>query len=273
MILLELLFKRKREGVNNGIIKNILKETLQYYILDFIYNLHYGKEIIFTGGTALRFCFGINRLSEDIDFDLEYKQKSFNKEIFSSGLVVFFKSRLKFENIEKSVVGKSKKIYLKFPVLYELGLAKKPESDKLYVKVEIENNISRIYETEFTPISKYNLNFVARNYSLPTLMASKIIAVLRRTFRKGKENKITFKGRDYYDLLWFFQKDIRPDMRRIKDVMNINSEKELYSKILNKVELINPLYLKEDLVNLFEDGRFIETYCDNYKDLIRRYLI
>lgn len=267
-----IVLEKKRQGLDNALIRNILKEAIQCYVLDFVYNSSYGRDLIFCGGSCLRFCFGLNRLSEDLDFDLE-RQKQIDKEKFTSDISDYFRKNLNFSNLEIKISGIEKKIYLKFPILYELNLAKKPESEKLYVKVEIQKNISKYYQTEFAPFSRFNLNFIIKNYKLETLMASKIIAVLRRTFKKGKENKITFKGRDYYDLLWFFQQKIKPNMKRIKDVLDISSKRELQRALVGKVKKIKLAYLEEDLVNLFEDSRFIKKYSKNYKSLIEKYLI
>lgn len=270
-ILNNIVLEKKKEGLDNALIRNILKEAIQCYILDFVYNSSYGKNLIFCGGSCLRFCFGLNRLSEDLDFDLEW-QKEINKEKFTSDILNYFKKNLNFTKIETKISGVEEKIYLKFPILYELGAAKRPESEKLYVKVEIQKNISKYYQTEFALFSRFNLNFIIKNYTLKTLMASKIIAVLRRTFKKGKEDKITFKGRDYYDLLWFFQQKIKPNMKRIKDVLNVSSKKELQRALLEKVKKIKLTYLEEDIINLFEDSRFIKKYSKNYKLLIEKYL-
>ena len=267
-----LVKEKEKEGIARDIIRNLLKETLQFYILDFIYNSSYGQNLIFCDGSALRICYDLNRLSEDLDFDL-VKGKKVNKEQLVKDILDYFKKRWNFQKIEATISGKEKKIYLKFPILYDLALAKKPESEKLYVKLEIASNISKYYKTEFIPISKFNLNFIVRVYTLGSLMASKIIAVLKRTFKKGKGDKITFKGRDYYDLLWFLQKGIQPDIKRLSDVLSIVDKKQIYKELWKRVKKINLAYLKEDLLPLFEDGRFIENYCRNYKEMVKKYLI
>ena len=48
--------------------RNLLKEYLQVLILDFIYSSPKYGGLIFYGGTCLAHCFGLRRLSEDIDF-------------------------------------------------------------------------------------------------------------------------------------------------------------------------------------------------------------
>ena len=67
-----LLNKQGIQNKSNLYIRSLLKEFLQIYVLNFIYlNQIYNKVFVFTGGTCLRHCFGLNRLSEDLDFDLK----------------------------------------------------------------------------------------------------------------------------------------------------------------------------------------------------------
>ncbi|MBU0579152.1 nucleotidyl transferase AbiEii/AbiGii toxin family protein [Patescibacteria group bacterium] len=51
-------------------VRNLLKESLQYYVLNYVYNSAYAEQLLFKGGTCLRFCFDLPRLSEDLDFDI-----------------------------------------------------------------------------------------------------------------------------------------------------------------------------------------------------------
>ena len=261
----------KRKNLSIGVIVNLLKEALQYYVLSYIYSSSYGKKLLFTGGSCLRICYGLNRLSEDLYFDTLDKFKVDKKEL-TKDLLKYFKSNLQYKNITANVAGKGEKIYLKFPILADLGLARqKGERQKLFVKVEIDKNPSKNYDADLTPIAKYNLNFLSRSYDLPTLMANKIKAILSRTWQLGK-TKITFKGRDYYDLLWLLQKQIKPNLSRLKDLTGIENNKELVSKLQNKIKSIKTAYLKEDLINLFDDAKFVEEICNNYQMLTKKYL-
>ena len=47
----------------------LIREYLQYKILDIIYNTEAGKQLVFMGGTCLRLIYGNRRFSEDLDFD------------------------------------------------------------------------------------------------------------------------------------------------------------------------------------------------------------
>ena len=49
--------------------KYLLKEYLQLVILDFLSTTKYIRKIVFIGGTNLRLIKGIDRFSEDLDFD------------------------------------------------------------------------------------------------------------------------------------------------------------------------------------------------------------
>jgi len=62
-------------------------------------------------------------------------------------------------------------------------------------------------------------------------------------------------------------------MEFIKDTLKIENLEELYLKLNDLVQKIDVKYLKEDLIPLFEDGAFIENYCEHYKEMVQQYLI
>src|SRR3989338_1164005 len=49
--------------------RNILREYLQYKILEIVFNSKIGQQLAFLGGTALRILYNNSRFSEDLDFD------------------------------------------------------------------------------------------------------------------------------------------------------------------------------------------------------------
>ena len=60
---------------NASFQKHMLKEYLQLLILDFLSTTSYIGRIVFIGGTNLRLVKGIDRFSEDLDFDCKYLSK------------------------------------------------------------------------------------------------------------------------------------------------------------------------------------------------------
>ncbi len=250
--------KMQREDMPAAVIRNHIKEYLQFYVLDFIYNSPFNKKFIFTGGTCLRICYGLNRLSEDIDFDLI---EMVDIEAFANGIHTHFVKKLQHKDVEFSIKGKNDKIYLKFPILRSLGLADANASDKLYIKIETTPVTIENYGLEITPIDRERLNFLVQHYDLPTLMACKIGAIFQRV-------EISFKGRDVYDLAWYLEKGIHPNMSVIKGVLEIDSEKALFEKIYKKVENYKPEHLLKDLENLFDNQVFIKNWAENFKTIL-----
>ena len=128
-----LVESKKSQGLINDYIINSVKEFLQIRILYFLYsNKKYNDKLIFTGGTCLRFCFNLPRLSEDLDFDFV---TNIDHKIFSNDIHKFLKIDMSIEEAEAIIKGKNKKIYFKFPILEELNLSYN-NSNILYVKVE-----------------------------------------------------------------------------------------------------------------------------------------
>lgn len=60
--------------------KHLLKEYVQLMILDFLSSTSYIRKLTFIGGTCIRLTKGIDRFSEDLDFDIKtLSQDEFSK--------------------------------------------------------------------------------------------------------------------------------------------------------------------------------------------------
>lgn len=166
-----------------------------------------------------------------------------------------------------------KRIYLKFPILKKLKLSERSESDFLYVKVEVDQTDFKKPIVELSPISSYGFNFVIRNYALPFLMNGKLNAIFDRKWFKGKKNEIDIKGRDFYDLFWYLQKDVSPNWNSLKNSINIADQKELKKELAKTIEEnVTSQKLAYDLKNFFPDQNFVSDFCKNYKKIIVKYL-
>jgi len=271
---LENIFKEeKSKGALNSYIRNLLKEYLQIYVLYFIYtSSDYNNNLIFTGGTCLRHFFGLERLSEDIDFDyidnIEVRK-------FLDELEYFFRVRYKYKEIQTSIKQSGEQIVLKFPVLHKLGLADRSESNFLYIKIDLSKIPSSYYSLQTTAKSMHGFNFAAKHYDLPTLMTGKIHAILTRRNLKGKKNRESIKGRDYFDLLWFVKNGIKPNLKRLSDIMGKDMtlkhvEQQLDNKISEMVSKYENDFIS-DLIPLVSNPNIIEPYIKNYHDEYLRY--
>lgn len=261
---------QKNKGKTSSLfLRNLLKEALQIYTLNFIYGSAYGEKFIFKGGTCLRLCFDLPRLSEDLDFDIKDYQE-FNVEKFCDDLKDYFTKQLQYKEIEIRIAGNRKQVFLKFPIMNQLGLAEsKSKSNILFLRIDLNQTDSGVFQEEVSLYSGYDFNFIIKRYSLADLFASKIVAILQRTFRKGKKDLITFKGRDYFDLIWFLEKGVKPNFKRLGDIVKIQKRKDILEKLDDKVEKVKEEYLKEDLLPLFADEKFVNDFVKNFKNLYR----
>lgn len=252
-------------------LRNLLKEQLQYYVLEYIYGSDWGKTFLFKGGTCLRFCFGLNRLSEDLDFDIEnYRQ--FDLGNFVSDLENYFAQTLQIKEVKAKITNNQQQVLLRFPVMEQLNLRKNnADSNILMLRLDLQGTDSQYYNQEVSLISQNNFNFVVRRYSLADLFSSKITAILKRSFFKGKENRITFKGRDYFDLIWFLQQGVEPNLERLKDLNKNLSLKEISDRLNTRVKSVKKSYLKEDLQPLFDSATFVNNFTDNFFKFYQKY--
>ncbi|PJE66701.1 hypothetical protein COU93_02860 [Candidatus Shapirobacteria bacterium CG10_big_fil_rev_8_21_14_0_10_36_6] len=254
------------QNKSNLYIRSLLKEFLQVYVLNYIYlNPNYNKNFLFTGGTCLRHCFGLNRLSEDLDFDLKNEIDANN---LKSSIEAYFKTEFMYDGLQVSILQKGRQLLLKFPVLKELKLATESESDLLYIKLDMSLMASKIYNQNSTLKSINNFNYLVTHYDLPTLFASKIVTILTRQRFLGKENINVVKGRDYFDLLWFLDKKVIPNLDRINDLIKssytITDMVDLVDEKVKIATTISQQYFKQDLLPFIDNHLILDGYIENF---------
>jgi len=273
-ILKAIIQEKKLQGNSKSLIRNYLKEYIQYLVLSLLYNQKKMKNLVFKGGSCLRICYELPRLSEDLDFD--YDENIIGKNILGE-LDEYLKKEIKnkyYSELETKIQS-TIRLYLKFPFLKDLGLANESESNKLYVKIETSNELSPFAGYTLTPVSKYGFNFIAYHYDMPSLMSGKINALLFRVWfkeSKDKENQIDIKGRDFYDLFWFLQKGIEPNWKMLKKTAGIKNKKELKEILIKRVKkVVTPQKLSYDLNNFISDNQFVEDFSKNYFTIINKF--
>jgi hypothetical protein len=256
--------------------RNALKEALQYYVLNFIYHHPEYKNWIMYGGSALRICHGLDRMSVDLDFEVDHQVTNEFLENLKNEIEDYFKKNF---NVDKDVltIGMTnhRGLTLKFHLAQELGLD--IHSNQVHVKIDLNHfAVHPKIVTENWPQNEYQLSFSIKTYNMSALMASKIAAVFLRGQRGVGENIYEEKGRDIYDLLWYMQKRIIPDLDylKAKDIEEATDFLTLFNRLTLKI-LNNPKTdenLKQDLPPLFGNQTFIENWIKNWRNSYMRLL-
>lgn len=261
----------KNKDKNPLFVRNLLKESIQLYILDYIFNSKWGKSFVLKGGTCLRFCFDLPRLSEDLDFDI-VGLDSFDISGFTLDISDYFVKNLQFSKLGTKIAGNKRTIYLKFPIMKDLGISGEAgESGVVHVRIDFAFTPKTLYKMEVSVKSIQNLSFIIRRYSLEDLFAGKISAITTRETIEGTVKTERFKGRDYYDLVWFLEKGVRPNWLFIEKVTKMD-RKEVLDKLNLKIETVSLKFLKEDLTPFFENPSFVGAFVDNFSHLVKRYI-
>lgn len=263
------LVLEQNQDKNPLFVRNLLKEQLQYYVLNFIYNSVYGENFILKGGTCLRFCFEFPRLSEDLDFDVK-NFSQFNLAKFRNALVFYFRSRLRFAPFSIKIAGKNKLIYLQFPVLKQINFPiSKPSEDILFVRIDLAPLLKKDYKIEVSLKSTYDFSFIIKRFSLPDLFAGKIRALLQREKWEKEAREPRFKGRDFFDLWWFLEKNIRPNYSYLKSATNLDKA-EIKNQLVKKVKEAakRKKELEEDLLPFFSDADSVFNFVKNLDSLV-----
>ncbi|MCG2690063.1 nucleotidyl transferase AbiEii/AbiGii toxin family protein [Candidatus Parcubacteria bacterium] len=257
----------KAVGMSSTYKRNLLKDYIQVVILSFIYSNPKYSQMVFYGGSCLRHCFDLPRLSEDLDFvDLK---KKIELQDLANDLENYFKNKT---DLEVKIKVQPSRAQLKFAILKELGLASESESDILYLKLEVFKGFDfcSAYKINTIPIFKYNRSILIKTFDLPTMMATKIGAVLNRKWEKvakGGELLVKVKGRDYFDLMWYLKKNLKPNL---KCLMQKESEAGLKEKLLSVIAKVDAKSLAYDLSPLMEDSAFALGLSKELKDILIR---
>ncbi len=186
-------------------IVNLIREYLQVIILKSIYHSKYAGSLSFMGGTLLRICYNLKRFSEDMDFALDRHAMDYS---FSRLLATIHKDiDLQGYTVDISRSGEKivQKAFVEFSnILHPSGLSHR-ESQKIHIKIEVDTNPVKVSDSQMESffVTKFDEVFPILKHKIETSFAGKILAILGRTYTKG---------RDHYDLIWFLSRKTDVDM-------------------------------------------------------------
>ena len=214
--------------------KNLMREYLQYKILEIIFDSEFAGNLSFMGGTAIHIIYGNKRFSEELDFD----DLGLTKRCFED-LVKLIKKRLELEGytIEtKNVFRGAFRSYLRVPdILFDNGLSRHKE-EKMLIQIDAEPQGIH-YAPDKVIINKFGvflrINVVPRDI----LLAQKIHAIFRRK---------RAMGRDFYDAVFLFGMT-KPNLDYLRLKLNIKDTADLKRKLLMKCKNLDFKQLGKDV--------------------------
>lgn len=270
--IIAVLKKRIEESAGRGaadaeIVRNSIKEELQYYVLNFIYHHPRHCNWVMYGGSALRIIHNLDRMSIDLDFEISEKIDRDMLDKLKKEIEVYFSSEYNVNQDFLAVkIAPKRGLILKFNIGEVLGLGH--ASNQVHVKIDLNIFAYEKSGTERFPVNRDQLSFVILSYKLSTLMASKIAAIFLRGRRGVGKALYEEKGRDIYDLLWYMNNKIVPDLDYLsaKNVKEAEDLRALFDKLTIRMNRVSDANLKQDLLPLFVNRSYIENWLENWRE-------
>ena len=224
----------------------ILREYLQYKILQAVFDSNHASKLAFLGGTALRIIYGNNRFSEDIvldNFGLSWPE--------FEQVIQKVKRFMELEGFEVEIRKVAKDAYrccLKIPaLLYEQGLSPL-QGEKMLIQVDTTVQ-GYVYKPATILINKFDVFAEIRVTPLDILMSQKIYTAV---------NRKRPKGRDFYDIT-FLSSRTKPDMGFLNQKLGVDTAESLRKEISARIT-------EYDFKNLSDD---VSPFVVNQEDIKR----
>jgi predicted nucleotidyltransferase component of viral defense system len=214
--------------------RNLLREYLQYKILEAIFTSPYGQKLAFMGGTAIHMVHGLPRFSEDLDFDnrgltrhdFDALTKAAAKKLMLEGYAV---------QTGTSFKGAFSADIKVMNALFDEGLSGHRE-EKILIKIDTEPQDFK-YSPQQVIINKFD---VFKNISIvpaDILLAQKFYAILTRK---------RAMGRDFYDAI-FLSGKAKINFDYLKERACIADKIMLKSALLKHCEKLDFKLLTRDV--------------------------
>jgi predicted nucleotidyltransferase component of viral defense system len=214
--------------------KNLLREYLQYKILEAVFESPLAEKLTFMGGTCIHIIHGSPRFSEDLDFDnpaierhdFETLSQRVKRALELQGFTVELKNT--YQNAFRAS--------LRFPGLLPTGGISGHRDEKLLIQIDTEPQGVRYRQDKFI-LNKFDV--FARINIVPedTLLAQKILCIFTRSRPMG---------RDFFDVVFLLAKS-GVDFDYLDRKMSIRNKKELRDRLLRRCKQLDFSRLTKDL--------------------------
>jgi predicted nucleotidyltransferase component of viral defense system len=212
-------------------MQNLIKqEQFEIEVLDCLNSRRLLDKLVFTGGTMLRLCHGLNRFSVDLDFWVIKRVK----------VDRLFESLKRGLSSRYSIRDSAGKFYT---LLFEIKSKDYPRS----LKIEIRKEPRKIKIEKMIAYTRYsNLQVFVNTVSLRDMMTAKIRACLERK-----------EIRDIFDIEFLFKKGVPPeaplkDLEGLLKVMHSLTKNDYAVKLGSLLEAGERRYYQENKFRIIE---------------------
>jgi len=205
----------------------MLREYLQCVILEILFESPFAGRFSFLGGTCLRLVHGNTRFSEDLDFD----NFGLNDTEFDD-VADFIKKGLERYGFHIEISNTHRGAYrcnIRFPgLLFQQGLSGHRE-EKILIQLDTESQ-----GFEFTPQT-----FVLNRLGVFTrlIVTPPDLLLAQKLYTVG--NRPRAKGRDYFDIVFLFSQNVRPNYDYLEAKMSAGTPELLRAAIFSLLERTN----------------------------------
>lgn len=234
--------------------RDIIREFLQAQFIVWLYSLGSAGQLSFVGGTSLRLLRGLDRFSEDLDFDNLGLSKAKILDLMEQVASRFSKQNMKVELV---VTDSGDKNYfeLRFSdLLNQLGISSNPK-EKLRIKVDYAQ-FWQGQKTEVVLFSRYGLVEQVVTNPLDQLLVQKIQSYVGRN---------STQPRDMYDVVWLYAHGARWDEQfekanGLSDLLALADQKIAQEAISDQMKRrLEPFLFEEQGLRKIEHFKLVIT--------------
>lgn len=214
--------------------RNMLREYLQYKILEIVFDSKYATRLSFLGGTALRIVHDNSRFSEDLDFDnFDLTDTEFDD------LAKKVKDGLKAIGLDTEVDTIQKGAYrcrVRLPEILFVNDLSPHQEEKILIQIDsVAHNYE--YKPDEKIVNKFDVFSSIFVTPVDIILAQKFFATL---------NRKRAKGRDFYDIV-FLLAFTAPDYGYLSAKIGCDTPDKLRQKMLDATTKLDFEALADDV--------------------------
>ena len=218
----------------HGFDSFMLREYLQYKILEIVFESKYANKLCFLGGTCLRIVHNNTRFSEDLDFDnFNLVEKDFE------AIAEIIRNKLEQQGFKvevKNVYSGAFHCYIRFPELLFNERISGHKEEKILIQLDTEPQ-NFIFEPEQIIINKFDVFTSINTTPIDLLLAQKLYALINRKRKKG---------RDFFDIV-FLLKTTKPNFDYLEEKLTVDNSNDLRKRVLSELNNVKLEEMAKDV--------------------------